>query len=250
MAFEMRHMGAAQIFFASLNGRIEINSFSNITALIKPEYFHFYRQPNFQAFTTMRSINRVSSILVITSPVTSPVNLSATGQGELSPSLMSPKMLEVLERIIYTSYSERKHFQLEQVTELLSLGEEINVSFIQEVHFSESDLESLHDVKKWLDHNLDKPYSLYTLVEQSGMNIRKLNRGFLNLFGKTPYDYLREQKLVIAHKKISETNIPIKLIAKQSGYSSNSNFSVAFKSYYGYPPASLRHKIKSVNQKK
>lgn len=240
--FEMRHLGEAEILVCSLKARLEINSFSNPLVRLNPEYAHLYVQPNFEAFCILRGTKRISSLLLITHPVSELSKQTADQNSSFHPFLMEARMIEMIERVIYTSYTGQKHFHLKQILDLMAIGRESASAFKNTVHFSDGDLTGLYAIREWLDKNTEKKYSEHTMIQQAGMNIRKLNKGFSNLFGQTPYHYLRLKRLKVAHEKIMETNTNLKTISKDACYRNYTNFSSAFKKHFGYSPVSLRIK--------
>ena len=73
-----------------------------------------------------------------------------------------------------------------------------------------------------------------------GLSARTLNNDFKKEFGNSIYAFVKDQRLAEAHKALEETNTPIKVIAANVGYAHVTNFMLAFKKRYGYPPGSLR----------
>ncbi len=239
LAFEIRHQGASEILAISIGGRCELSVFPDSVTILPSDCFQFYHTPNFQAFANLLTHNKIVSLILIEHAADNKDEF-VDRTGDYSPTLMPVAMVEILERILYASYSVPKHFHQEEIESLLQRAHETKEKLVGSIHFNETDIDSLHLVKNWLDKNLDKTYSVSTLMEIAAVPIKKLNHGFFNLFGDTPYHYFREKKLSHAHKKIEESNSPIKQIARQIGYHTNSNFSVAFKNKFGYTPASLR----------
>jgi AraC-like DNA-binding protein len=240
IVFEMRHLGKAEILVCCLKTRLEINSFSNPLVRFNPEYAHLYAQTNFQAFCILKDTKQKSCLLLVTRTLP---HLSEQQNHEQSPSqpfLMQARMMETIEKVIHTSYVEPKQFHIEQMQDLISMARQSALSNRPSEHFDEINMAALHAVREWLDKNMDKKYSEAAIVQRAGMNIKKLNKGFADLFGQTPYHYLRVKRLKSAHEKITDTKINLKSIAKNACYRNYANFSSAFKTLFGYSPASLR----------
>ena len=63
---------------------------------------------------------------------------------------------------------------------------------------------------------------------------------FQNAFGRSAMDFVREIRLRGAARLLRQTQDPIKKIAGQMGYASRSNFSHAFREFFGVAPAEYR----------
>ncbi len=81
-----------------------------------------------------------------------------------------------------------------------------------------------------------------TLSSQFGLSSRTLNAAFVEAYGMTVSQYIKEHRLLMAHEQLSHSDAPIREIASRLGYSHLSNFSAAFKSLFGYAPTTLRLK--------
>lgn len=70
---------------------------------------------------------------------------------------------------------------------------------------------------------------------------------FVAQVGKPPATYLAHVRLDAAVESLRDTSLPISLIAKNVGYTSEAAFSRAFKSRYGTPPARWRRASRAGN---
>ncbi|WP_372530215.1 helix-turn-helix domain-containing protein [Hyphomonas atlantica] len=68
---------------------------------------------------------------------------------------------------------------------------------------------------------------------------RELSKGFKQLYGQTFGSYLVAKRLEKARLLLSEGGMTIRQAATECGYSEVSNFSRAYKSFYGHPPSAL-----------
>jgi AraC-like DNA-binding protein len=82
--------------------------------------------------------------------------------------------------------------------------------------------------------------TLEELAVQYGRSAKLLNDEFSQVFGQPIYAFVTSHRLSQAHSALVETSIPIKQLAARLGYTHTSNFSIAFKRQFGYPPGSLR----------
>ena len=67
-----------------------------------------------------------------------------------------------------------------------------------------------------------------------------LDEAFRKRFGLSIYAFVSDHRLVEAHAALARTDIPMKALAANLGYSHVNNFIYAFKKKFGYPPGSVR----------
>ncbi len=72
----------------------------------------------------------------------------------------------------------------------------------------------------------------------------KLKEAFTEIYGKSLFSYISELRLDEAHATLKDSDIPMKTIAKNLGYSHVNHFITAFGKQFGYSPGSLRKKSK------
>ncbi|MGS2742369.1 response regulator transcription factor [Halomonas sp. LS-001] len=92
----------------------------------------------------------------------------------------------------------------------------------------------------YLMRSLEEPPSLQELAKLVGTNSKRLNLAFKKCAGVTVYEYLREERMVEARRLLFNTHFTISEIAEKVGFSSNANFSTAFKERFGMPPSKFR----------
>ncbi|MFZ4614790.1 MAG: helix-turn-helix transcriptional regulator [Rectinemataceae bacterium] len=81
---------------------------------------------------------------------------------------------------------------------------------------------------------------LSELAERYAMSARTLNDEFRKCFGQTIYAFVANHRLAEAHIALERTDLPMKTIAANMGYSHVNHFISAFRKRYGFPPGSLR----------
>jgi AraC-like DNA-binding protein len=101
------------------------------------------------------------------------------------------------------------------------------------------DTDSIYFAKDYLVQHAAQPPSLTELAKIAGINEFKLKQGFKTLFNSTVFGYLADYKLNQAHELI-RSNIPIKEVSDQLGYSSVQHFNSAFRKKFGIPPGKLK----------
>jgi AraC-like DNA-binding protein len=87
-----------------------------------------------------------------------------------------------------------------------------------------------------------KPPTLDELARHYGRSAKLLNEEFAAEFGQSIPAFMMEFRLAQAHSALLQTPVSIKQLAARLGYAHVSNFAIAFKRRYGYPPGSLRRK--------
>jgi DNA-binding response OmpR family regulator len=97
-----------------------------------------------------------------------------------------------------------------------------------------------------LRQQLREPPSLEELSRQLGCNYKRLNLAFQKAMGMTVFAWLREERLRQARTLLVATETPIASIADHLGYSTQANFSKAFRERFGCSPRELRNDV-SIN---
>jgi AraC-like DNA-binding protein len=84
------------------------------------------------------------------------------------------------------------------------------------------------------------PPSLPELARLVGLPAKRLDRLFREVFGTTPFGWVRDYRLTLAKQLLTEESLPIKQVAHRLGYANVHNFTHAFKARFGIPPGALR----------
>ena len=85
--------------------------------------------------------------------------------------------------------------------------------------------------------------TLDSLSERFGMSSRVLNNEFKKKYGESIWSFVNNQRLHKAHNAIENSDIALKALSAQLGYSHVNHFITAFKRRFGYTPGSLRKQI-------
>jgi AraC-like DNA-binding protein len=83
-------------------------------------------------------------------------------------------------------------------------------------------------------------HSVGSLARTAGMSRSAFARRFVETFGRGPMDFLREVRLRRAAELLERSDLPVKALAGEVGYTSRSYFSRAFKDFYGVSPGAFR----------
>ena len=97
------------------------------------------------------------------------------------------------------------------------------------------------------EHVADSPdtsLSITLLAELCGISSGHLMRAFKQTTGETVHNYVERVRLTKAQRMLCETNLPLKVIAAELGFSTPSSFSFAFRRATGGTPASFREQLR------
>ena len=100
--------------------------------------------------------------------------------------------------------------------------------------------EKIKHVKDHLIEDLEHSVSLKELAEEHEISLTQLKSGFKQIYGETPYAYLKKYKMHKAAKLLLETNQRVIEIAAAMGYQNPSKFTEAFFSVMGKKPLEYR----------
>lgn len=99
--------------------------------------------------------------------------------------------------------------------------------------------------KEYIDKNLDKRFELETLAERCGLSKNFFSRIFKEITGNTPFEYIIENRMILAKKLILTTNISIDQISLLCGFDDRTYFYRQFRKYYNTTPAVYRENFKA-----
>lgn len=89
--------------------------------------------------------------------------------------------------------------------------------------------------------------TLSQLAKEAGLNETKLKRGFKEVYGMPIYQYFKKAKLEKAMELLETTDSSVREISFQCGYSSQGQFSAAFRNQFGVAPLQARKIAKADN---
>ncbi|MCT4564555.1 MAG: AraC family transcriptional regulator [Maledivibacter sp.] len=98
-------------------------------------------------------------------------------------------------------------------------------------------VKSLHGI---ITKNYNKTISIEKIVRENGIGYSSFNTIFKNIYGQSPYQYLKKLRINLAANMLHETKSSILEIAVSVGYNNPSKFSNAFKSIFGVLPSTFR----------
>ena len=107
------------------------------------------------------------------------------------------------------------------------------------------------DPQEPIPHSLERPLihmrqhyadtlRLNDLAALGGMSVSHFIRIFKRAMGTSPIDWLRRERITQAKRRLTDTDEPVKEIARQCGYRDPYFFSKDFKKFAGVPPTDYR----------
>jgi AraC family transcriptional regulator, transcriptional activator of the genes for pyochelin and ferripyochelin receptors len=97
--------------------------------------------------------------------------------------------------------------------------------------------ERIQQAKEILEHRLHCPPSELELAELAGLSHYQLKRGFRQVFGKSPFQYLHQRRMEQARLLLLEGQLRVSEVAIAVGYSHFGQFAAAFKRRFGITPS-------------
>lgn len=159
---------------------------------------------------------------------------------------ITSEMHRVINQILSCPYSGRvrRTYLRRKALELVALKlRELNYLDAISYPLVKEDIDSVYQAGKILVRNLDNPPSIETLARQVGLNRLKLNQGFRQVYGTTPFRYLRNCRLALAVHLLSTSELAVEEVAYRVGYISRTSFTGAFRRQFGFSPKALQLQV-------
>lgn len=109
-------------------------------------------------------------------------------------------------------------------------------------YFNREQVQITKGIKEYLISHIDENISVEKLAVSSGININIFYQIFMEIYGETPYAYLKRYRMNVAAVQLLTGERRIGDIAMELGYSNASKFAKAFYSVYGELPREYRKK--------
>lgn len=99
---------------------------------------------------------------------------------------------------------------------------------------------NLASLDHYIQQHLSQRLSVADLARHACLSEAHFNDCFRQQAGVTPYQYLLNKRLRAAQQLLLSTRLPLSEIADQTGFSTQSSLSHAFRRSFGHPPSALR----------
>ncbi|MEM1256371.1 MAG: AraC family transcriptional regulator [Cyanobacteria bacterium P01_H01_bin.21] len=147
-------------------------------------------------------------------------------------------MEQVIGQILSCPYQgiTRRTYLEQKALQLVSLRLETMV----QLQSTKIDLSCIYQAANILKKHLAKPPTVEALARQVGTNRLYLNQGFAQVYGTTPYGYLRSCRLWYARWLLMTSDLSISHVASAVGYTCRSHFATAFRQLMGMNPKAFQ----------
>ncbi len=107
-------------------------------------------------------------------------------------------------------------------------------------YFDRGQIQATKEIRNYLVTHLEQKVSLEKLTRNAHINLSLFHMVFAQIYGDTPYAYLKKYKMNLAAGRLLDSNQKIGDIAVEFGYSNASKLAKAFQSVYGVLPKDYR----------
>lgn len=201
-----------------------------------------YPQTNFYghslADTTHVSVNHFAIIGGEIPPVLK--DIAGESDGFKSFPVAPPRQVERdIERLVdIAQYPDKGPLQMEMMSAVMQL---ILLGLYQAQATAQPGVVGVFDdLLRFLENNLDRNVSLDEMAAVCGLSVSHFRALFRKRFFQSPGAFFGRLRMAAAARKLRETMIPIKEIARQGGFDTLPNFYRVFKAIYGMAPAEYR----------
>ncbi len=108
------------------------------------------------------------------------------------------------------------------------------------VTYSRQDIDSLHWVKKNIETNYHRHWTIREFAREIAMNETKLKKGFMQVFNIGVYGYLEHIRMEKAAELLLQTDKTVQTISIEVGYRYPGNFIKAFKNWHKLTPKDFK----------
>lgn len=160
------------------------------------------------------------------------------------PFIMRAK--RIIEHIFLELYNipepiRNEYFKV-KIIELLLFLQTVDVDMdIQErPYFYKTQVEKVKSIMSFMTEHPDRHYTMDELSKMYDISVSALKRCFKGVYGTAIFTFMKNYRMDLAAKLISQTTKPITEIAGEVGYTNCSKFSEAFKNAMGQTPMEYR----------
>jgi AraC family transcriptional regulator len=108
---------------------------------------------------------------------------------------------------------------------------------------SANDMTAVEKARAAIDGSMPDVPKITELAAVSGTSPAKLQKDFKTAFGCTIHTYEQEARMSAAIEEIRRTDKPLRVIATEFGFSSESHLAKQFRVTYGMAPGEYRRKL-------
>ena len=152
--------------------------------------------------------------------------------------LITPAMKQAIGQILSCPYqgANRRAYLEQKALKLVTLYLETML----QPRLDKFDLSCIYQAETILRNQSTDPPTIEKLARQIGTNRSKLNQGFHQVYGVTPYGYLRRCRMRQARRLLVISDLSVEEVALTVGYRSRSRFATAFRQDFGINPKAFQ----------
>ena len=175
-----------------------------------------------------------------------PVSLERIGENlKLESSWYVDRAAPKLQQLFLDFYTARGleslgYFKIKVLELLYHVGQLTRNNDCDFRYFNVRQIQLTKEICAYLTEHFDEKISLEQAVKARHMNLSVFHKVFMQIYGDTPYSYLKKYKMNLAAKALTENEMKIGDLAVKLGYSNASKFAKAFQSVYGVLPKDFR----------
>jgi AraC-like DNA-binding protein len=162
---------------------------------------------------------------------------------------LGPHQMEILKEL-FSPADNRAISNIYYISRVMNLLEDFLTEVLQKddmegafLFAKAEDIQKMQRVAGFIENNLHKPFSgVDSLSKWCYMSRTKFINLFQKVYGMSAYDYYQRKRLSIAYDSLKSGKHSIAAVAESIGYSSVTNFTVAFKKVFGKLPKDLLQK--------
>ena len=95
----------------------------------------------------------------------------------------------------------------------------------------------------WILVNLERPHTVATLARRASMSARTFARRFVEETGRTPMQWVTDQRVLYARRLLEETDLDIDRVADRSGFGTATLLRHHFRRVIGVTPSDYRRRF-------
>ncbi|TQR87170.1 helix-turn-helix domain-containing protein [Mycobacterium hodleri] len=97
----------------------------------------------------------------------------------------------------------------------------------------------------WVLSNLDEPHTVGTLAARANMSARTFARRFVEETGRTPMQWVTDQRVLFARRLLEETDLDVDRVADKAGFGTATLLRHHFRRVVGVTPSDYRRRFSS-----
>ncbi|NEP62892.1 MAG: helix-turn-helix transcriptional regulator [Symploca sp. SIO2G7] len=155
--------------------------------------------------------------------------------------VITPRMKLIMGQILSCPYQgkTRRQYLEKKALDLVAL----RVQAITQPRLHPTELDCIYQAAAILRDEMANPPTVEALARRVSTNRLKLNQGFHEVYGTSPFKYLRDCRLWLAQRLLTTSTLPVESVAAAVGYRSRNHFAKAFRKQTGLNPKSFQIQV-------